>query len=212
MPKISAPTVAEHRARQRTALLKAATEILVTDGIGAVTPAAVGAAAGLARPSVYQYFPSGAAIIAAIIEDVFPRANQILAASIASASTPSERLDTYIRETLRLAAEGYHRPASALAGATLPPECAARLTDLHREQATPFLRALSELGVPDLLLTAPLLGGIIEAGMTMVEAGDSLVAVTERTTALIHATITLPHAEPQMASDGDVKSPSRRPR
>jgi len=143
---------------------------------------------------------------------VFPRANQILAASIASASTPSERLDTYIRETLRLAAEGYHRPASALAGATLPPECAARLTDLHREQATPFLRALSELGVPDLLLTAPLLGGIIEAGMTMVEAGDSLVAVTERTTALIHATITLPHAEPQMASDGDVKSPSRRPR
>jgi AcrR family transcriptional regulator len=191
MPKISAPTVAEHRARQRTALLRAATDILVTDGIGAVTPAAVGAAAGLARPSVYQYFPSGAAIIAAIIEDVFPRANQILADAIATASTPSERLDTYIRETLRLAAEGYHRPASALAGATLPPECVTRLIVLHHEQAAPFQQALSELGVPGLLLTAPLLGGIIEAGMRLVEAGQSLVAVTERTTALIHAAITL---------------------
>jgi AcrR family transcriptional regulator len=192
MPKISAPTVAEHRARQRTALLRAATDILVNDGIGAVTPAAVGAAAGLARPSVYQYFSSGSAIIAAIIEDVFPRANQILADSIASASTPSERLDTYIRETLRLAAEGYHRPASALAGATLPPECVTRLTDLHREQAAPFRQALSELGVPDPPLTAPLLGGIIEAGMKLVEAGHSLVAVTERTTALMHAAITPP--------------------
>ena len=189
MPRISAPTVAEHRSRQRTALLRAATGILVTEGISAVTPAAVGAAAGLARPSVYQYFPSAAAIIAAIVEDAFPRANKLLADAIASANTPRERLDTYIRETLRLAADGYHRPASALAGATLPPDCVARLADLHHEQAAPFRQALSELGVPDLPLTAPLLVGIIDAGMTMVETGQPLVDVTERTTALIHAAI-----------------------
>ena len=195
MPKISAPTVAEHRSRQRTALLRAATDILVAEGIAAVTPAAVGAAAGLARPSVYQYFPSGAAIIAAIIEDAFPRANQILAESLAAAGTPSERLDTYIRETLRLAAQGYHRPASALAGATLPPECVARLTDLHREQAAPFIEVLTELGVTDLPVTGPLLGGIIEVGMTMVEAGQSLAAVTDRTITLIHGALGLPSGE-----------------
>ena len=192
MPKISAPTVAEHRSRQRDALLKAATDILVTQGTGAVTPAAVGAAAGLARPSVYQYFSSGAAIIAAIVEDVFPRANQILADSLATAVTPRERLDAYIRVTLRLAAEGYHRPASALAGATLPPECMTRLTELHREQAAPFIQVLSELGVPDLPVTGPLLGGIIEVGMSMVESGQSLTTVIERTTTLIHSAIALP--------------------
>jgi hypothetical protein len=60
----------------------------------------------------------------------------------------------------------------------------------HCQQAVPFREALSELGVPDLPLTAPLLGGIIDAGMTMVEAGQSLEEVTERTTALIHAAIT----------------------
>jgi AcrR family transcriptional regulator len=195
MPKISAPTVAEHRSRQRVALLDAATEILVTDGIGAVTPAAVGAAAGLARPSVYQYFSSGPAIIAAIIEDVFPRANQLLADALAIAGTPSERLDAYIRETLRLAAEGYHRPASALAGATLPPECVARLVELHVEQAAPFIQALSDLAVPDLPVTARLLGGMIEVGMTMVETGQPLAVVTETTTALIRAAITLPRVE-----------------
>ncbi len=195
MPKISAPTVAEHRSRQREALLRAATEILVTQGIGAVTPAAVGAAAGLARPSVYQYFSSGAAIIAAIVEDVFPRANHILADSLATAVTPRERLDAYIRVTLRLAAEGYHRPASALAGATFPPECLARLSELHREQAEPFIQVLSDLGVPDLPVTGPLLAGIIEVGMTMVESGQSLATVTERTTTLIHAAITPPERE-----------------
>ena len=195
MPKISAPTVAEHRSRQRAALLRSATEILATQGMGAVTPAAVGAAAGLARPSVCQYFSSGGAIIAAIIEDVFPRANQILAESLAAAVTPSERLDAYIRETLRLAAEGYHRPASALAGATLPPECLTRLTELHREQAAPFIQVLSELGVPDLPVTGPLLAGMIEVGMTMVEGGQSLAVVTERTRTLIHAAITLPEGE-----------------
>lgn len=51
MPKISAPTVAEHRVRQRGALLRAAIELLVDGGVSAVTPAAVSAAAGLARPS-----------------------------------------------------------------------------------------------------------------------------------------------------------------
>jgi AcrR family transcriptional regulator len=192
VPKISAPSVPEHRSRQRTALLRAATDILVTEGIGAVTPAAVGAVVGLARPSVYQYFPSGPAMIAAIIEDVFPRANRILADSLALARTPIERLDTYIRETLRLAAEGYHRPASALAGATLPPDCIARLADLHQEQSEPFVQVLSDLGVDDLFVTAPLLGGIVEVGMTLVEAGQSLSAVTERTTTLIHAAINVP--------------------
>ena len=134
-------------------------------------------------------------IIAAIIEDVFPRANQILANSLAAAVTPHERLDIYIRETIRLAAEGYHRPASALAGATLPPECLARLSDLHREQAAPFIQVLSELGVPDLPVAGPLLGGMIEVGMSMVEGGQSLAVVTERTRTLIHAAITLPEDE-----------------
>lgn len=189
MPKISAPTVAEHRSRQREALLRAATDILVTHGISAVTPAAVGAAAGLARPSVYQYFSSGGAIIAAVIEDVFPRANQILAESLATATTSNDRLDAYVRETLRLAAEGYHRPASALAGGTLPPECLERLAELHREQAAPFIQVLSDLGVPDLPVTGPLLAGMIEVGMSMVESGQSLAHVTQRTTALIHAAI-----------------------
>jgi AcrR family transcriptional regulator len=189
MPRISAPTVAEHRLRQRDALLHAATELLVNGGVKAVTPAAVGAAAGLARPSVYLYFPSGAAIIAAIIEDAFPRANDALAAALESAKSPAEQLDIYVEVSLRLAHQGAHRPAAALMAAQLPDECLSRLRELHHEQAAPFLQALKALGVPELQLTAQLLGGVLEAAMGAIEAGASLSTVTERTLALVRAAV-----------------------
>jgi len=195
VPKISAPTVAEHRVRQRDALLHAAVELLVSGGVSAVTPAAVGAAAGLARPSVYQYFSSRADILAAVIEDAFPRANEVLRIALESANGPTERLDTYIRESLRLAHDGAHRPAAALAAAQLPDECMERLRDLHREQAAPFVRALEELGTPELQLTARLLGGVLEAAMGAVESGASLATVTERTLALVRAALGVPRAD-----------------
>jgi AcrR family transcriptional regulator len=189
MPKISAPTVAEHRSRQRKALLHAATKLLVDGGVNAVTPAAVGAAAGLARPSVYQYFSSGADILATVIEDAFPRANEELRVALESANGPAEQLDTYVRVSLRLAHEGAHRPAAALAAAQLPDECMARLRELHHEQAAPFLRALKDLGAPELQLTAQLLGGVLEAAMGAVDSGASLAAVTERTLTLVRAAV-----------------------
>lgn len=185
----------EHRAKQRSALVAAATELLVNGGVSAVSPAAVGAAAGLSRPSVYQYFDSGAAILAAIIEDAFPPANAALAAALSGRAEPRERLDVYVRETLTLAAAGTHRPAAALRGATLPAACRSRIAELHREQAAPFVAALAALGAPELAITARLLGGTIEAAMDAVESGADLETVTARTLALVYAATDRPVQE-----------------
>jgi AcrR family transcriptional regulator len=189
MPRISAPTVVEHRARQRDALLQAATELLLSGGVNAVTPAAVGAAAGLARPSVYQYFTSGAGILAAIIEDSFPRSNALLRDALLDADGPVDVLEIYVRETLRQAAEGAHRPAAALSAAQIPEQCRARLNELHHEQAMPFMDALGQLGVPQLHITAQLLGGVIEAAMTAVESGADVAVVTNSALAMVHASL-----------------------
>ncbi|MGO4782722.1 TetR/AcrR family transcriptional regulator [Cryobacterium sp. W22_MBD10_FK3] len=189
MPKISAPTVAEHRRRQREALLAAAIELLVHGGVSAVTPAAVGAAAGLARPSFYQYFDSGAGILAAIIEDSFPRSNALLAIALDGLTEPLDVMDAYVRETLRQATEGAHRPAAALSAAQLPDECRARLAELHHEQIAPFMGALQQLGVPDLMITARLLGGVLEAAMGAIESNADSDAVTRSTIALVHAAV-----------------------
>jgi AcrR family transcriptional regulator len=172
VPKISAPTVAEHHAHRRAALINAAIEILVEHGVAGVTPATVGARAGLARSSVYQYFPSTAALLATIVEEAFPRANSVIQAALDTAGTPRERVDAYIRQTLVLASEGVHRPAAALLAADLPAECRARLAELHAQQAAPLFDALSRLGLRDPSMTARLVGGVLQAAMAAIEQGS----------------------------------------
>ncbi|MGW3681746.1 TetR/AcrR family transcriptional regulator [Streptomyces prasinus] len=185
MPKINASTVAEHRAQQREALIGAAIDILVNEGATAVTPAAVGARAGLARSSVYQYFDSSAALLATITEEAFRRSNEALATAMAEASGPVARVEAFFRESLRLGAEGAHRPAAALMSAGLPPACQERLMELHLEQVEPFRAAVREIGSPDPALTADLIAGMLHTALAAVDRGTPLDTVTERTLALV---------------------------
>ncbi|MGE5134715.1 MAG: TetR/AcrR family transcriptional regulator [Gemmatimonadota bacterium] len=186
MPKISAATVPEHRARQRRALIAAAVDILAESGAAAVTPAAVGARAGLARSSVYQYFPSTAALLATLVEEAFADWNATVATAMAQADSPAGRIDAYLTAALRLAAAGGHRAAAALYTADLPPECRRRVGELHREEAEPLAAAIRDLGVPDPGLTGQLLAGLLQAAMTAVEGGADPAAVTARMLALLH--------------------------
>lgn len=186
MPRIDAPTVVEHHAQRRAALLAAAEELLAEQGVEAVTPAAVGARAGLARSSVYQYFASSPAIVAAVVEDAFPRASEQLRAAMAGASTPGEQVDAYVRTALALAGDRTHRSLRALSAADLPPECQARMDELHRAQTAPLVEALDAMGVGDAALTARLVTGMVRAAAQAVAEGDQQSRVTRRTLALIH--------------------------
>ena len=56
MPKISAPSIVEHRELRRQQLISAALELALGEGAEAVTVAAVAKKAGLARSSIYEYF------------------------------------------------------------------------------------------------------------------------------------------------------------
>lgn len=185
MPKISAATVAEHRAHRHRALIEAAAGVLVEQGAAAVTPAAVGARAGLARSSVYQYFPSGAALIAAVVEESFSDANATMAEALEGLDRPAERIAAFVTAELRMAATGMHRPAGALLSADLPAECRDRLLELHHEHVRPLGSALEDLGVPDLALTTRLISGLLQAAMVAVEAGAAPEATAERVLALL---------------------------
>ncbi len=193
MPKISAPTVAEHHARTRAALLTAATELLVEQGAGSVTPAAVGARAGLARSSVYQYFASTGALLAGVVEDAFPPATLKLQEAVAAATTPEAAVDAYVHTALELAESGAHRPVQALSGVQLPKECLTRLRELHHEQAKPLRDSLEQLGVPNVDLATRLISGALVAGMAAVDDHQPVDVVSESLLAMVHA-ISLQHA------------------
>ena len=210
MPKIDAPTVAEHHQRRRAALLAAAAEILATEGLDALSLGAVGIAAGLARSSVYQYFDSTPALVAALVEDAMPRALDELSAGAGVGAGPVERVETYVRSALALATDPTHRALASLAHAPLPPECAARLAEMHQGLLDPLRSALEELGVPEPTLTATLVMGTVQAASRAVLAGLAVDTVLERTLALLHGDLTAHAGAPDPrggTGDGPLASP-----
>ena len=187
MPKIDAPTVAEHHRRRRASLLAAAAEILADDGLDALSLGTVGAAAGLARSSVYQYFDSTPALVAALVEDAMPRALDELSARTAAGAGPLDRVESYVRSALTLATDPTHRALASLAHAPLPDECAARLAELHGGLLDPLHAALEELGIPEPALTATLVMGTVQAASRSVLEGVAVETVLDRTLALLQA-------------------------
>ncbi|MFJ2704936.1 TetR/AcrR family transcriptional regulator [Streptomyces sp. NPDC087428] len=190
MPRIRAATVAEHHAQQRLALVRAARELLESGDADAVTFTAIAKATGLARNSVYKYFPGRPELLAAVVEDAMPRWTEAIRAGMSAAGTPEEKIAAYVSSQLALVRDGEHRIAQALAGvrdAAVVRESAVRA---HRELLTPLIGALTELGEEDPRRTALLLQGIVNAATTAVESGDDPVAVTDRAVRMTVTAIT----------------------
>jgi AcrR family transcriptional regulator len=171
VPKIEAPTVAEHRANQERALLDAARELLLAGGRAAITPAAVGAAAGLARSSVYKYFSSGEEILTRIATEAFADWGARVSEAVGRAADVDGRVDAYVRTTLELAGSGAHRVA--VLGGGQPPDARAReqLAQAHRDLAAPLVAALAERGEADPVLTAELVDGALGRAIDQLDAG-----------------------------------------
>ncbi|WP_062202743.1 TetR/AcrR family transcriptional regulator [Demequina salsinemoris] len=186
MPRIEAATVAEHHALRRAALLEAGRSLLASEGPDAVTPGAVGKAAGIARSSVYQYFPSTASLVAAIIEDAFERANAEILAAIGRADSPSDRLDAYLRASLDLASGSSHRMFDAIDPATLPPETLERIDALHREQMEPLATAVRDGGAADPEIAMTLIGGMLGAAAKAIQAGADPSSTADALVSAVH--------------------------
>lgn len=173
MPRISAPTVAEHRSAQERALLDAARALLAETG-RPPTFAALAERAGLARPSVYQYFRSAEDLLRAMVEDVFPRWSATVARAMDAAPDDATRVLAYLRANLELVAEGEHALATALA--TVGPSTAVMKSTqvMHDDLLRPLTAALGALGARDVTRAAELVNAVLNAASRMIESGSSI--------------------------------------
>lgn len=146
MPKISAATVAEHRATQLRALLDAAHALLTESPERPPSLGEVAARAGLARSSVYHYFRSREDLLRAVVEDMFPRWNAKVIAAMDEAGDPAGRVLAYVDANLRLVAEGEHALVGALATVTPQAFTDERMQTLHRELVLPSSRPCVSTG------------------------------------------------------------------
>ncbi|WP_024285669.1 TetR/AcrR family transcriptional regulator [Cellulomonas sp. KRMCY2] len=178
MPKITEPTIAEHRAKQRAVILRAAEEIALERGGAAVTVTAVAARSGLARPSVYAYFASADEMLVTLVLEGFDRWRAALSHATGDAAAPQDLVRAYFAAAAGSAAAGNHRLAAALTGVELPADVQASLLTGHRESAAPLAAAIRDLGAggpgtePDEAVLA-LLMSLVSHCIARVEAGHA---------------------------------------
>lgn len=176
MPKISAPSVAEHHAAQERALLEATREILRETG-KAPSMAEVAARAGLARSSVYQYFSSRQALLQGLVMDIFPRWAERITQAMEAASTPADAVLAYARSNLDLVADGEHAVGAALASVAPAAALSEEARSMHERIGEPLIAALERTRVPNPQAVAELVNAVVHAATRQLEAGGEREAV-----------------------------------
>lgn len=173
MPRIMAPTVAEHRAARLQTLLDAGRALILETG-RPPTLTAVALRAGMARPSVYDYFSSGDDLLAAMVEDITPRWTARIRKAVAVASTPAEQVLAHIRANLELVAEGEHSAIAALAAVAPGHITGERAAAMHQAVLQPLNDALAALGAEPVDVHAAAIDGMVRALSRCIEDGTSV--------------------------------------
>lgn len=192
MPRIDAPTVAEHRAARERALLDAARHLLTADPDRVPTLAEVGELAGLSRSSVYQYFASREDLLAALVADSFPAWRRRIDAAVAAAAGPRAQVLAFVRANLELVADGEHALARTLADHAPAGAVAQRSQDFHERLLDPVRDALRSLGAADPETSAELVNGVVLTASRLVERTGDLEGAYRATTAMLEPYLNAP--------------------
>ncbi len=156
MPRISAGSVAEHVARQEQAVFDAAIALFTQHGYTHVTLADIANEVGLARNSLYRYFPTKASILLRWYANEMPSQIQRSADLLAGDETPAHRINRWATAQIDYARRPEHRLIAALGDAAgdLDPAARRDLADSHAQLMAPFHATLAEAGLSGAELTA----------------------------------------------------------
>lgn len=179
MPKITAPTVVEHRAAQRGALIAAAEAILRESGLDAVIPRTVCERAGLSRSSFYGYFASRDDLLVGMAVDAMESWDAEIEAALQGIDAGLPQLRVFVDRTMAMTGDGRHDIAGALRGADLHPSEMEGLMRLHDALLRPLVRILTDLGHASPQRGAMLAQGVIGSGVQLVTHGVAPVEVAD---------------------------------
>ncbi len=194
MPRITAGSVAEHVAHQERAVFDAAIALFTERGYAAVTLADIAKEVGLARNSLYRYFPTKASILLRWYCNEMPFQIQRSADLLAGADAPEARIDRWAMAQIDYAHHPEHRLIAALGEATgnLDPAARAEFAASHQQLMAPFNAALATAGLsgPELTATADLIWNAVltQARRELVDGPDpdGRAVLTRCIHALVH--------------------------
>ncbi|OUC95041.1 TetR/AcrR family transcriptional regulator [Streptosporangium minutum] len=168
MPRISAPTIGEHRAQTQDRILQAVSRLSRDQGIDTISMTDVAGEAGITRTVLYNYFPDKAALLLAFTERVTHYFIESYERELPEQASPAERLRAFVR--LQLAGLLAHpHPGPADLSAALGPDAYQRLAD-HVAPMQDILTGIIDSGVasgdfhaPDVAAAARIIFAVIGA-------------------------------------------------
>lgn len=179
MPRIKAATVAEHRERQRRAVLDATRDLLAETG-QAPSLAQVGERAGLARSSLYQYVSSREGLLEAVVADIFPTWTERVRVALGEAPTPGARVWAYVESNVAFFTGSEQRVARALGAVVDPAVLHGPLQEFHRALQEPLREALRDHGEADPEPVADMIDAMVLAGTQEARARSRASSDDER--------------------------------
>ena len=185
VPKISAPSIAEHREARRDALLVAATQLMLSGT--PFTVAQVASEVGLSRSAVYEYYASAADLIADVLVDEMALWVDEISPMVEAESEPLARIETWVRGVLGYVKDGRHVLVKSAGSVELPEARRVQVTSMHRELVAPLVQALTELEVPDVRQYSAFCWGVLDSAITRVES-QGFDAVSEGDAVMIFIT------------------------
>lgn len=178
MPKIKAANIAEHAAQQQAAVFEAAVRLFLERGYDQVSMGDIASEVGLARNSLYRYFPDKAHMLAQWAKAQMPTRERETAELLSALGTPRERLHAWALSQMDFALRPEHAMIVALGkvSAGLSPRLRAEIGDYHRRMGQPLYQVLAEAGVEDAgtqRIVADLINGLVLAGAQLEARGHS---------------------------------------
>lgn len=188
MPRITAPTVAEHRAQVQTRLVDAA-EVILRTGSEELTAGAVSTRAGIARNSIYRYVDSVDDLRGLVVERYLPAWQEAVTRAMDAAPSPRERIVVWVVANLTQAAVTGH--AWLMAAARTRPTDSVLGTAANRAHTgmrDSLIEAWSELlgaGADQVAVAVGLTSGILNAGFRELDTDhptDLVISMSETAT------------------------------
>lgn len=180
MPRISAPTVAEHRTMVQHHLVDAAEQILRSGQPDALTASAVTSAVGIARNSIYRYVDSVDDLRGLVLARHLPSWLDAVENELASIDDPADRIAVWVRANVEQAARSGHGWLMSLGQTTAPSEATIKVMEsAHAIMRDVLSDAWGKL-VEDrdaAMVGAALVRGLLDACFKQLEAGRDVELV-----------------------------------
>lgn len=182
MPKIAAPTVAQHRAMVQRRLVDAAEDIMRSGEPEKLTAGAVTSAAGIARNSIYRYVDSVDDLRGMVLARHLPAWIEAVSQELEEIEDPAERIVVWVRANLQQAARTGHGWLMGLSRSITPSPATAKVMEAaHAVMRDAVAQAWGQLIADPVRMrsAAGLTRGLLEAGFRQLDSGMPVGLVVE---------------------------------